>query len=156
MSEFTLKICVVGPAKTGKTLLCRALAEQPVVQGERGRCGQQVLDATACGGACPCVCASRIPPLSSLPAADCHHKSHIPSEHSKEVLAWHAVQSPVPSPAGEYHPTAAVRVQEFSRALGVDRVKVQLWDCSGSMQYQHFWPILAKVRVGACGWGFFS
>ena len=30
--------------------------------------------------------------------------------------------------------------------LGVDRVKVQLWDCSGSAQYQSYWPCLAKVR----------
>ena len=34
MAEITLKICVVGPCKSGKTLLCRALAEQPILQGE--------------------------------------------------------------------------------------------------------------------------
>lgn len=34
MSDLTLKICVVGPSRTGKTLLCRALAEQPVMPGE--------------------------------------------------------------------------------------------------------------------------
>ena len=33
-AALTLKICVVGPCKTGKTLLCRALAEQPVLPGE--------------------------------------------------------------------------------------------------------------------------
>ncbi|KAF5826602.1 hypothetical protein DUNSADRAFT_2550 [Dunaliella salina] len=81
MSEFMLKICVVGPCRSGKTLLCRALAEQPILNGE-------------------------------------------------------------------YHPTAAVRIQEFSRALGVDCVKVQLWDCSGSNQYQHYWPVLAKDLDG--------
>mmetsp|Transcript_3005 Transcript_3005/g.7441 ORF Transcript_3005/g.7441 Transcript_3005/m.7441 type:complete len:198 (-) Transcript_3005:358-951(-) len=81
MAELTLKICVVGPCKTGKTLLCRALAEQTILQGE-------------------------------------------------------------------YHPTAAIRIQEFSRALGVDRTKVQLWDCSGSMQYQPYWSVLAKELDG--------
>lgn len=30
--------------------------------------------------------------------------------------------------------------------MGVERVKVQLWDCSGSMQYQPYWTVLAKVR----------
>ena len=78
-NTFTLKICVVGPCRSGKTLLCRALAEQPIIQGE-------------------------------------------------------------------YSATAAVRIQEFSRQIGVDRVKVQLWDCSGSMQYQSYWSVLAKVR----------
>lgn len=34
MSDLTLKLAVVGPCKTGKTLLCRALAEQPILQGE--------------------------------------------------------------------------------------------------------------------------
>jgi hypothetical protein len=29
--------------------------------------------------------------------------------------------------------------------MGVERVKVQLWDCSGSMQYQPYWTVLAKV-----------
>lgn len=43
----------------------------------------------------------------------------------------------------------ARRIQEFSRTVGVDRVKVQLWDCSGSMQYQAFWPVLAKVGAHA-------
>lgn len=77
-NALTLKICVVGPCRTGKTLLCRALAEQPII-------------------------------------------------------------------AGEYSATAAVRIQEFSRTIGVDRVKVQLWDCSGSMQYQSYWSVLGKV-----------
>lgn len=79
-NTFTLKICVVGPCRSGKTLLCRALAEQPIIQGD-------------------------------------------------------------------YSATAAVRIQEFSRQIGVDRVKVQLWDCSGSMQYQSYWSVLAKVRA---------
>ncbi|MEW5304310.1 MAG: hypothetical protein WDW38_011051 [Sanguina aurantia] len=79
--ETTLKICVVGPSKTGKTLLCRAVAEQPILQGE-------------------------------------------------------------------YHPTAALRIQELSKTLGVDRVKLQFWDCSGSAQYQSFWPVLAKDLDG--------
>lgn len=41
-------------------------------------------------------------------------------------------------------------IQEISRVLGIDRVKVQFWDCSGSSQYQSYWPVLAKVRVRAC------
>lgn len=53
------------------------------------------------------------------------------------------------------------RIQEISRVLGVDRVKVQLWDCSGSQQYQSYWPALAKARsmrgcvrgVGGGAWG---
>ncbi|KAG1680784.1 hypothetical protein FOA52_008117 [Chlamydomonas sp. UWO 241] len=73
----TIKICVVGPCRTGKTLLCRALAEQPILQGD-------------------------------------------------------------------YTPTAAVRVQEFSRKVAVDTVKVQLWDCSGSQAYSSYWPVLGK------------
>mmetsp|Transcript_26048 Transcript_26048/g.56861 ORF Transcript_26048/g.56861 Transcript_26048/m.56861 type:complete len:197 (-) Transcript_26048:954-1544(-) len=77
----TVKVCVVGPCKAGKTLLCRALAEQPII-------------------------------------------------------------------AGEYHPTAAVRIQEFSRTIGVDRARVQLWDCSGSNQYQAYWSVLAKDLDG--------
>lgn len=35
-------------------------------------------------------------------------------------------------------------MQEFSRTIGVDKVKVQLWDCSGSMQYQAYWSVLGK------------
>ena len=31
--------------------------------------------------------------------------------------------------------------------LGIDRVKVQFWDVSGSVQYQSYWPVLAKVRL---------
>ncbi len=34
MAETLLKIAVVGPTRTGKTLLCRALAEQPILLGE--------------------------------------------------------------------------------------------------------------------------
>ncbi|GAX82322.1 hypothetical protein CEUSTIGMA_g9751.t1 [Chlamydomonas eustigma] len=75
--DLTLKICVVGPCRSGKTLLCRALAEQPIIQGE-------------------------------------------------------------------YSATSAVRIQEFSRTVGVDRVKIQLWDCSGSMQFQAYWSVLSK------------
>lgn len=37
------------------------------------------------------------------------------------------------------------RIQEFARQVGVDRVKIQLWDCSGSPQYQPYWSVLAKV-----------
>lgn len=81
MAEQTLKICVVGPPKIGKTLLCRVLAEQPLF-------------------------------------------------------------------ANEYHPTAGVRIQEISRTVGVDRVKIQLWDCSGNSQYQGFWNVLAKDLDG--------
>lgn len=77
MAETSLKICVVGPAKAGKTLLCRTLAEQPLT-------------------------------------------------------------------LGEYQPTAGVRIQEFSRQIGVDKAKVQFWDCSGSMQYQAYWQVLGK------------
>lgn len=76
-----MKICVVGPSKTGKTLLCRSLAEQPLFQNE-------------------------------------------------------------------YHPTSGVRIQEISRTVGVDRVKVQLWDCSGNPQFQSYWNILAKDLDG--------
>ncbi len=48
MSEVPLKICVVGPCKVGKTLLCRALAEQPILQGEYNptaavRCARSLL-----------------------------------------------------------------------------------------------------------------
>ncbi len=41
------------------------------------------------------------------------------------------------------------RIQEFARTVGVDRIKVQLWDCSGSTQYQAYWPTLSKVRTQA-------
>uniref|UniRef100_A0A7S0YB22 Uncharacterized protein n=1 Tax=Polytomella parva TaxID=51329 RepID=A0A7S0YB22_9CHLO len=34
MSDTILKICVVGPPKVGKTLLCRSLADQPIFLGE--------------------------------------------------------------------------------------------------------------------------
>ncbi|KAG2496118.1 hypothetical protein HYH03_005721 [Edaphochlamys debaryana] len=47
-----------------------------------------------------------------------------------------------------YQPTAAVRIQEISRVLGIDRVKVQFWDCSGSPQFQSYWPVLAKELDG--------
>jgi hypothetical protein len=31
--------------------------------------------------------------------------------------------------------------------MGADQmVKVQLWDCSGNLQYQSFWSALCKVR----------
>lgn len=53
-----------------------------------------------------------------------------------------------PLTIGEYQPTAAVRIQEFSRQLGVDKAKVQFWDCSGSMQYQAYWQVLGKELDG--------
>ena len=33
-ASITLKICVVGPCKSGKTLLSRACAEQPIINGD--------------------------------------------------------------------------------------------------------------------------
>jgi hypothetical protein len=118
-----LKVVVVGPSRTGKTLLCRALAEQPVMPGEYTptaavRCEGDVRGAAsmlwihkgrACGGSDP-----------------------RPRRH---LLHF-----------------AFLRIQEFSRTLGVDRVKVQLWDCSGSSQYQAYWGVLGKVsQCPPCG-----
>jgi hypothetical protein len=37
------------------------------------------------------------------------------------------------------------RIQELSRAIGTDQVKVQLWDVSGKQDYQTHWPALAQV-----------
>jgi hypothetical protein len=43
------------------------------------------------------------------------------------------------------------RVQEFGKNVGIDRVRVQLWDVSGNSQYQQYWGIIAKAR-GAMTW----
>jgi GTPase SAR1 family protein len=96
--DLTLKVCVVGPCRSGKTLLCRALAEQPIIPGE--------YNATA---------AVRYRIL----------------ECRLEISVFNV---------------RVRRIQEFSRTVGVDRVKIQLWDCSGSMQYQSHWSVLSKVR----------
>ena len=98
-----LKICVIGPLKTGKTLLCRALAEQPVTPGEYGptaavRCEQPAFTVS---------CSSTL--------------------HASQALV------------------CPNRIQEYSRTIGVDRVKVQFWDCSGNAQYQAYWPVLCRV-----------
>ncbi|KAI8472973.1 MAG: rab-like intraflagellar transport protein 22 [Monoraphidium minutum] len=79
-----LKILVLGPCRAGKSLLCMALAEQPVV------------------------------------------------------------------PGASYEPTAAVRIQELSAAVGPERqaVQVALWDVSGSPQHRKHWATLAQGADG--------
>ncbi len=47
------------------------------------------------------------------------------------------------------HVSHECSIQEISRVLGIDRIKVQFWDCSGSAQYQSYWPVLAKVGLVA-------
>ncbi|XP_039273407.1 intraflagellar transport protein 22 homolog [Styela clava] len=47
-----------------------------------------------------------------------------------------------------YHPTAGVRILEFeqqvkSRNRNVD-VEIELWDCSGSEEYESCWPAMAS------------
>ncbi|KAF6251349.1 rab-like intraflagellar transport protein 22 [Scenedesmus sp. NREL 46B-D3] len=72
-----LKVCVLGNSRVGKTALCRALAEQPLNDGD-------------------------------------------------------------------YQPTCAVRIQECTRQLGQEQVKVQLWDVAGGSQFQSYWELLSK------------
>eukprot|EP00873_Tetraselmis_striata_P019554 jgi/Tetstr1/439818/TSEL_028229.t1 len=77
-----LKVCLVGPERTGKSFLSKLLAEQSVAEEE------------------------------------------------------------------VYQPTAGVRIQELSRTIRHQGVKVQLWDCSGGAQYRAYWPVLAKGLDG--------
>mmetsp|Transcript_27734 Transcript_27734/g.65896 ORF Transcript_27734/g.65896 Transcript_27734/m.65896 type:complete len:256 (+) Transcript_27734:382-1149(+) len=80
--SLSIKICLVGPAQTGKTFLAKVLAEQSIADEP------------------------------------------------------------------EYNPTAGVRVQELTRNIKNERVKVQLWDCAGGPQHQPYWPTLAKGLDG--------
>jgi Rab-like protein 5 len=42
------------------------------------------------------------------------------------------------------------RIQELSRAIGTEQVKLQLWDVSGKQDYQTHWPALAQVCGRPC------
>mmetsp|Transcript_34446 Transcript_34446/g.47732 ORF Transcript_34446/g.47732 Transcript_34446/m.47732 type:complete len:197 (-) Transcript_34446:212-802(-) len=44
----------------------------------------------------------------------------------------------------QYETTAGCRIQELDRKIGSERVNVQIWDCSGSPQYQACLPAFAK------------
>jgi len=76
-----LKICVAGPKCSGKTFLCKLLAEQ--------------------------VCA-----------------------------------------IDEYQPTAGVRVQELDYSVEGRSMQLQLWDCSGDLNYAKYSPVLCKDANG--------
>jgi hypothetical protein len=39
------------------------------------------------------------------------------------------------------------RIQECTRQLGQEQVKVQLWDVAGGSQFQNYWELLSKVRA---------
>ncbi|GLC59566.1 Intraflagellar transport protein 22 [Pleodorina starrii] len=114
MAETTLKLAVVGPCRTGKTLLCRALAEQPILLGEMAY--QPTAAVRSAGRACRA--------LHACPPTEGHVAKRIMERLNGR------------------------RIQEISRVLGIDRVKVQFWDCSGSVQYQSYWPVLAKELDG--------
>ncbi|WIA37405.1 hypothetical protein OEZ86_014330 [Tetradesmus obliquus] len=45
---------------------------------------------------------------------------------------------------GDYQPTCAVRIQEWTRQLGQEHVKVQLWDVAGGSQFQNYWELMSK------------
>ncbi|KAK3268349.1 hypothetical protein CYMTET_23142 [Cymbomonas tetramitiformis] len=47
-----------------------------------------------------------------------------------------------------YDPTAGCRIQELDRQVGVERVTVQLWDCSGDFKYHNCLPALARDISG--------
>eukprot|EP00775_Hariotina_reticulata_P013368 gene13368-13495_t len=59
----------------------------------------------------------------------------------KSLLCKLLAEQTLPS---EYTSTVAVRVQELSRQIGQEHVKVQLWDVAGNHQYQQYWELLAK------------
>jgi hypothetical protein len=42
---------------------------------------------------------------------------------------------------------AHCRIQECTRQLGQEHVKVQLWDVAGGSQFQNYWELLSKVRT---------
>lgn len=124
MAETTLKIAVVGPAKTGKTLLCRALGEQPIMGGDMA-----------------------YTPTAAVRCVLTH-------THTCLWSGMHFVGRGRHTVARRPHRflrSSTERVQEVSRVLGVDRVKIQFWDCSGSQQFQSYWGVLAKVRLRCAG-----
>lgn len=51
---------------------------------------------------------------------------------------------------GDYQPTCAVRIQEWTRQLGQEHVKVQLWDVAGGSQFQNYWELMSK-ECASCG-----
>lgn len=41
------------------------------------------------------------------------------------------------------------RIQEWTRQLGQEHVKVQLWDVAGGSQFQNYWELMSKVGTTA-------
>lgn len=68
-----------------------------------------------------------------------------PSKSGKTCLARALAEQPVLS---EYRATMGVRVQELSRPVGNEHVRVQLWDVSGNPQYQQYWSVLSQDADG--------
>ena len=54
----------------------------------------------------------------------------------------------VPRTAGDYRPTAGVRILEFECPTQSAEMNVELWDCSGDTRYEACWPAMLKGAMG--------
>eukprot|EP00118_Oscarella_pearsei_P022824 m.267374 g.267374 ORF g.267374 m.267374 type:complete len:175 (+) comp40512_c0_seq10:100-624(+) len=67
-----------------------------------------------------------------------------PAESGKTFISNFLVDDV--EPTGKYRPTTGVRIVEVKNQSNAD---VELWDCSGSKQYESCWPALWKDAHGA-------
>jgi len=119
----SLKICVVGPPCTGKTLFSMLFAGQvPYSETYQQTSGLRVQVGTFPGGR---------PGLKSNVGPD-----------GRPHGATGAVSRPNRAPF--QRDSALVAAQETEKNIGGRVVRVQLWDCAGGAQNQAFWDVLAR------------
>jgi GTPase SAR1 family protein len=132
-----VKLCVLGPCRAGKTLLCRVLADQPLLHEYEPTAAVRWGCANAQGQARqpPQCCCSAVTERAALAALD------------RKQLASACQFAD--------NRSARIRVQEVGAAVGPSReaMRAALWDVSGSPKYREHWPTLADVSWPSGGNG---
>eukprot|EP00128_Syssomonas_multiformis_P012246 Colp12_sorted_trinity150504_noHs@3137 len=83
-----------------------------------------------------------------------------PSKVGKTVIA-NFIADITDTPPAEYYPTIGCRILEFDRTVSGEsdedassgrasnnKASVELWDCSGNLNYENCWPAMAKDSNG--------
>eukprot|EP00040_Diaphanoeca_grandis_P026918 m.151830 g.151830 ORF g.151830 m.151830 type:complete len:184 (-) comp30783_c1_seq2:164-715(-) len=71
-----------------------------------------------------------------------------PSKVGKSVLA-NFFCDPVSEPVrGAYRPTKGCRILEFTQSSGKKSIPIELWDVSGSKEYEDCWPGVIRQASG--------